>query len=28
VRLATILVITLVLASWRLGRLKPTAGDE
>jgi hypothetical protein len=28
VRLATILVVTLVLASWRLGRLKPTAGDE
>ena len=28
VRLATILVLTLVLASWRLGRLKPTAGDE
>ncbi|HEX6165764.1 MAG TPA: hypothetical protein VFZ30_03185 [Acidimicrobiales bacterium] len=28
VRLATILVVTLVLAMWRLGRLKPTAGDE
>jgi len=28
VRLATILVVTLAVASWRLARLSPTAGDE
>ncbi len=28
VRLATILVITLAIASWRLAHLRPTAGDE
>jgi hypothetical protein len=28
VRLAIILVITLAVASWRLGHLKPTGGDE
>ena len=28
VRLATIAVVTLAVAAWRLGRLKPTGGDE
>ena len=28
VRLAIILVVTLALASWRLGHLRPTGGDE
>jgi hypothetical protein len=28
VRLATIAVVTLAIAAWRLGRLKPTGGDE
>jgi hypothetical protein len=28
VRLATVLVVTLAVASWRLGHLQPTAGDE
>ena len=28
VRLATILVVTLAVASWRLAHLSPTAGDE
>ena len=28
VRLAAILVVTLVVASWRIAHLKPTGGDE
>jgi hypothetical protein len=28
VRLAMVLVVTLAIASWRLGHLRPTAGDE